>query len=631
MTNPTKSFARLLFGQKPVSAATTTATVTHTKPGTGAAPTYSALVIVEILELIFSNLPAASLFQASLVCKKWYRVSQRSTVHYTYWSDTSQTICNIVDRIYVKRVLYCRFLHYLKYISGSGDYTTQPETDEKWKRLLEQLPKRKAPDSRQGPIEGIIRPCLPALTSPIRNLYLSGYIHSEKLSSILPSILLTLTKLDIRFQQPQTIDLLEILQCPRLTCLYIERCSITTFFKPQLNEKEGDGKSAQSRSEPGQIETVPQSSPLNFSLPLQSFTLASVEFDQPSLECLFEHSSDMREFKVIYTAKVGQTIAEPYNESELLRHLGTHCPKVDTVQLSQLDHQSSNSRLSMMLEELPKFRSVGIHTAEFTPRFSEAFIAHSCRITTLSITQGPSDLDDKLLHKFLCFCPTLLHLHAYDVFMDIQNLDSATSSGTLEDSALSAAASNERLWACRDLKTLQLSFKSSNWDIPPQQRQHKVLAYIPKVCPHLEHLQLDLFAIDLSSKGGLSLLATSGSGLPRLETLGLGTCVIREAKKGDVKWMYKQPPSLLQKGLNILSTVNSSGVRVSVNGSAVAEEKMPDYGDIWPRWIKLRLYYELLSKETIEKVKRLQKLVASVRPGLDFKVIDNPSKDLELW
>ncbi|CAO3570213.1 unnamed protein product [Mortierella alpina] len=89
-----------------------------------------------------------------------------------------------------------------------------------------------------------------------------------------------------------------------------------------------------------------------------------------------------------------------------------------------------------------------------------------------------------------------------------------------------------QIWACHDLKTLRLSFKHHDLDKSPLQHQHKVLQYIPRACPRLEHLQIDLFKIDLVAESGLSLLSSVGSGLPALETLALGIRAMRAATIG---------------------------------------------------------------------------------------------------
>ena len=63
----------------------------------------------------------------------------------------------------------------------------------------------------------------------------------------------------------------------------------------------------------------------------------------------------------------------------------------------------------------------------------------------------------------------------------------------------------------------------------------------------------------------------------------------------------------------------------------MAGEKTSNDDDFWPGLMKLRLYYDQQNKEAIEEIMQLQKLITSVRPGLDFKVVKDPSRDLEIW
>ncbi|KAF9111282.1 hypothetical protein BGX27_005146 [Mortierella sp. AM989] len=590
--------------------------------------------ITEILELIFKLLPPESLAHASLVSKRWYRISQRFTADFTYWDDRKDSNEWIIDRINIKRVLLCNFLTPFYHERELIEPTST--VDRRWDNMLEHLPRRKslAPGFKTmniGPtISGsqrILRQASPAsmeeplsppiAACPIRNLYLSGYIcPNNRLLRILPYVSASLTKLDLRFQQRMTIDLLKILKCPRLTFLHLEGCNVNPFLKQHGEKDEEDNKVN---------DFAFQEDPMS-SLPLQALILVSVQFGQPSLEHLLGNCPNMREFRVGYKLDSRSAVETPYNEVQLLRKIGTFRHKIDTIQLSQLGfQQSSNERLLLMLEEIPKLNTVCIQSIDFTPEFYHTIVSSPLRITVLEITQTPAtpalaafrEFDDKLLHRFLCLCPTLLHLYAYDVFMDIQHLDDIHS---FSDDELQSKKND--LWACRNLKTLQLSFKCLDISMLIQQRQRKVLEFIPVVCPLLEHLQVDLFEIDLTLESGLSLLSTSGSGLPRLETLSLGTSVIHAAKKGDIEWMSKRPSMILQ--LERMLKSNDDRPRKQLLDVETTSE-------LWPRWTKFRIFYDSQNKETNTKIKQLRKLIAEVRPGVDFKVVKSPKHEMQLW
>ncbi|KAF9948352.1 hypothetical protein BGZ72_009722 [Mortierella alpina] len=629
-----------------------------------------ALAIPEILEHVLALLGPSPLLQAALVCQQWYQLSLRFTTRSTTWDDATTKpeglSSAILGRSPVHRVLRCNFSLPFNHRLG-GEPTTRLEADERWRQMLDRSPFRKdlVPSLALPPAQDeheetlgrpfVNEPCSNAAVAlaaggedrvdapsySIKSLYLTGFVHKRRIPSILFHISTSLTTLSVRFEFRQTIDLLVILQCPRLVRLNLENCTIYPF-----------GTQADALAHPVDFDPTKEADqrrPLKGMLTLQNLTLTATTISPPSLQYLLRHSSDLRQFRFRSTL-IGPQRATYHEEPELVRCLGKHCPRLDLLQLSQLNSLVLSQQSLDLLKNLPRLRGLCLFDREFSNGVHRSFLPSESplhvQLTSLCIEgswkmASHPEMDDLILHQFLCQCPTLLHLYAYDIFLDVSRLESSTppsppllgSDGRWTESAGDPLATD--MWACRDLKTLQLSFKRHNLDVSHLHNQHRVLHYIPRVCPRLEHLQIDLFKIDFVAESGLSLLSSVGSGLPALETLGLGTRVIRAASQSDVAWLRKTSPVLANKGIWPWSKSRSSsptsargeeGVRQAEVAELMVCEK--SCRELWPRLTKLRLFYDARDSHTLSVIRQLEELVSSVRPGVDFRVAKHHELEL---
>lgn len=168
------------------------------------------------------------------------------------------------------------------------------------------------------------------------------------------------------------------------------------------------------------------------------------------------------------------------------------------------------------------------------------------------------------LHTFLCSAPLLLHLKTDLVWCSAEWLDlfpesnlhsfkhTADAAGRNSDrSGVSNTTTDRspRVWACRDLQTLVLSFTLSDGNHGRQltaPASRVVFGYLSRVCPKLKQLYIGLGDLALDIASGLCLL----SRMKRLEVV-----VVRMSggarpvwlERLDLSWMAKYPPSPWRK------------------------------------------------------------------------------------
>ncbi|KAG0317288.1 hypothetical protein BGZ99_006404 [Dissophora globulifera] len=204
--------------------------------------------------------------------------------------------------------------------------------------------------------------------------------------------------------------------------------------------------------------------------------------------------------------------------------------------------------------------SISAALASFRATHSMIRLRHLChevnRLTSLEIdmekycSREPeySDLSDAI-HWFLCDSPLLLHLKAPRVsyftkymnfgvsrgnndakdrllHMEMQTLMFWQRNSDLQCDPTSATNGNapvfnnpptRRIWACRSLQTLQLTFCADQSDFDYRHSARILFGYLSLVCPNLRELWVTHRAITLDMAGGLCLL----SRLEMLEKLTL--------------------------------------------------------------------------------------------------------------
>ncbi|KAG0351990.1 hypothetical protein BG005_008541 [Podila minutissima] len=248
-----------------------------------------------------------------------------------------------------------------------------------------------------------------------------------------------------------------------------------------------------------------------------------------------------------------------------LQAITTHCPRLNKLHLIDLRaqpqpysehyfHYRESTYIESFLATCPSLRSFHftIHGTMIPPKFFRALSsqvpqleswstdhANSCtwmlrdiskvwnRLTTLTIRPGKRGPLSVELHNFLCHAPQLLHLYASQEAIPFTSV------------RLEPLEVGKKIWACRRLKTLRISFMDSTpatgvMDGQAHESNRWLFAYLTVVCPQLSDLSIEYsLGIDCKLEAGFSLL----SALHELERLEIRSKSSDELSPINLVWM----------------------------------------------------------------------------------------------
>ncbi|KAF9215523.1 hypothetical protein BGZ59_001132 [Podila verticillata] len=245
------------------------------------------------------------------------------------------------------------------------------------------------------------------------------------------------------------------------------------------------------------------------------------------------------------------------------------------------DEKSKQENAFSALGRFTRIRDLGVPDSLLSPTLWRTISALPNRLTSLSIFRFPTFLyqesgningiksisTSKLLHRYLCSSPQLLHLHAPNFMFDDRLLTSDSNEDCSED--------ENSIWVCRNLMTLSLGF--GNWldsHLPPDDPETTiqdvirtlysitvssriVFGYLAQVCPRLTQLWITRRWLDCSLDGGMVLLTN----MERLERLEIATGSQVRVHFWDFIWLYTSPSKLV-KLTNHLSSNESKVQRI---------------------------------------------------------------------
>ncbi|GJJ70922.1 hypothetical protein EMPS_03272 [Entomortierella parvispora] len=188
-----------------------------------------------------------------------------------------------------------------------------------------------------------------------------------------------------------------------------------------------------------------------------------------------------------------------------LQTLVQNCPLLESLHIPLSHHQGYR----VPVELFPKVHDYCMNNGDVTTvSLLEGILANGVesRLTRLEMIATKSygyigrDINltanrpDDLLHQVLCSAPRLVYLKA--------------APRPVWSTVLWGQGSQTDAWACRRLKTLDLTFES---DLPlyrgyKTETRH-IFAFISRFCPELEELRLQVGSAGLSLKSGLCLLS----------------------------------------------------------------------------------------------------------------------------
>ncbi|KAF9934414.1 hypothetical protein FBU30_002238 [Linnemannia zychae] len=470
------------------------------------------LDVPEILERILTYLTLQDRLSSRLVCKQWYAASRSLVRIQTVWQENPVP----VDQYHVLRGL--AGLDSLTYTLKQMDYDATPNVQIAWSRLKERVSTGQTASLQtltvNGPVNIQVRiaPLLPHMTS-LTMLRLHSVCSSSYTIAMVLDKCPQLKTLDIHSEsslRPRQVKVLEAgeLQGPyKLETLCLFMACITQ----------------------SSVEATVANCPA-----LKSLSL--IDLIDPPLIVAQSNASAM-------TTSTSTAVTTQINKRQLIATIGESCPNLSHF------HCSTNQGQRDMVSPMSLFahlNSLGLPAQTFCLELVNIIQSYTSVLTSLTLV-GVSNNNAELsesLHRYLCTARHLKQLDAPFVQMDdrLLNLSAAvppTSAITPTNPA--PALTSDKIWACRDLISLNISFDNQEHGTRNLAESSRILfGYLSRVCPRLQHLKICRNTIDCSLDGGLCLL----SELEDLQTLEIKTVTLTVLNLWDFGWMHNEPTVL---------------------------------------------------------------------------------------
>ncbi|KAG0027709.1 hypothetical protein BGZ81_005349 [Podila clonocystis] len=510
----------------------------------------SPLNIPEILERILSFLNSTTLLTLRCVCSQWYITSRRLSPLRLSFDDLFAEP-ETLDRVSEELVQADSF-HWISSNAPNGIGWTKFSVALKHKKELE--------SSDGAPTEG------PLKTAPLREFYLEGMFYHVHLIMMLP-YLDTLTSLRINSLAPLVLPIEEILRaCPLLVDVHIEAPSYHKSYVFYDYGTIGFGVGAQ-----GALEPQSGDPPLR----LEKLTVRQCTIDLPGLVSVLAVSPRLQEIALVGNKidRLGK-FKRQVSHDDILPFLAKSCPQLRRVHYSFDGYGLTDDNLRQLIQGNPRVVEWSFLQSELRPAlvqellqvrnvvtYLELALFESSGTDTHLVYSIPSDsqsfqwinMTAAGLQEYLCASPLLLHLKSDLVgclIRDIEvfplQLQTMCYRPGVKLARIAGAAHPRppRVWACRNLQSLSLSF-TQTFGVSDQllgvSSSQVVFGYLSRVCPKLRHLHLKLDDVRLNLAGGMCLL----SRLDRLEQLTLSLPSFKSKpvwrKSMDLSWMARHP------------------------------------------------------------------------------------------
>ncbi|KAF9201816.1 hypothetical protein BGZ49_007980 [Haplosporangium sp. Z 27] len=266
-------------------------------------------------------------------------------------------------------------------------------------------------------------------------------------------------------------------------------------------------------------------------LKLRYLVLLRLSVDITLLEQVLVQCPDLQELKLIQM-DYPQTSFEVTPEviSVFFNRLASSCPRLQSLHFSSPSVPLTLDLFANILIAFPHLKTWSSEATDMEPfiykHLRENLPQH---LTTLDVMNNRIGAQKYGLHKFLCVASNLLHLTIDGTELTNQDIN------VLNDILPTKDSKRYRIWACRNLRTLSITFR--NEVATPEERyinSRALFSYIVNVCPKLTELQLHHAGLDFSLQSGFCLL----SGLERLQELSVSSIrhFARGITKKDFEW-----------------------------------------------------------------------------------------------
>ncbi|KAF9391225.1 hypothetical protein CPB97_007195 [Podila verticillata] len=315
-------------------------------------------------------------------------------------------------------------------------------------------------------------------------------------------------------------------------------------------------------------------------LKLKRLSLNRVSLTATVLDSLLSQCPDLVEFRMRHcTVAVGSSDArqghqeylqnnDSFTRSMVLNLLQKYCLQLNSIHFSFLDSRPTEQDQIHMFQQLRTVQSWSIAHSDLLPSTFESLRLYASALTSLELCCSCNSLAPESLHRYLCQAPRLQQLSIDNMIFPVEYLDLE------QPSAQEAMHSNRnQVWACRNLRSLQIKFGSMTGnDTRTPRRSRLLFAYIAQVCPRLQQLHITRGLMNVQKEGGLCYL----SEIESLERLTLQTTHFQTKHISDFGWIKAGASSSLGSPLSLspFSTISSetSFTTVSsptINGNAI--------------------------------------------------------------
>ncbi|KAG0236612.1 hypothetical protein B0O80DRAFT_500495 [Mortierella sp. GBAus27b] len=308
---------------------------------------------------------------------------------------------------------------------------------------------------------------------------------------------------------------------------------------------------------------------------LRSLTLQSLSMEVHNLNSLLTNCPKLKELRLVTIRfhdipkvpshqeqrRIMELREEPREQpvtyyQEYFTDFAERCPELESFHFTEARFPSSTNALIAMQIVFPRLSrwSISADALVFQPdrlgdllgSTLEGFMA---QLTTLELLPM-QETESAVIPKLLYLAPNLLHLKAKGVFMETSDIGHSNNSPT-----------QQRLWACRQLRTFHIGIKASMYaaatDRGPCQSR-LFFAYLVKCCPRLQDIFIHSSDLNLTLEGGLCLLSKLTE-LRCLDIHGMGSL----NQDRDFDWMSTLNP----RGQSIRERMRRRGITESLKVS----------------------------------------------------------------
>ncbi|KAG0203203.1 hypothetical protein BGX28_004436 [Mortierella sp. GBA30] len=243
----------------------------------------------------------------------------------------------------------------------------------------------------------------------------------------------------------------------------------------------------------------------------------------------------------------------------IVDHIHQWCPSLRCLHFSMFDYKPTQLNQAHLFKRFSAVQKWGIPHSDILPSTFLSLQAYVNHVTALELTCSCDGLVPLALHEYLCNSPQLRNLWVSNILFPAEYLDldpvAVNKAGCYsprychdESSSLDTKRAKsvgptsltlwlqKRVWACRNLETLQIKFDGLVGDTRAARNSRVMFSYLALVCPHLRELRITRDKMNLELEGGLCYLGA----LEELEKLILQTKHIWIKHVSDIEWIRLQ-------------------------------------------------------------------------------------------